>query len=87
MCQEWGDMSQIAAISLAAKYGIIGIIIGGIAGFMMCMLFAIAVGAVIEKFFSQKWLFLFSGCLFLTLAGLEIVKFTQPAEPISLAML
>ena len=80
MCQEWGDMSQIAAISLAAKYGIIGIIIGGIAGFMMCMLFAIIVGAVIEKFFSQKWLFLFSGCLFLTLAGMEVYKFaTTPS--------
>jgi hypothetical protein len=29
MCEEWGDKSQIAAIALAANYGVESIIIGG----------------------------------------------------------
>lgn len=41
---------------------------------MLCMLLAIAVGAVLEKFISHKWLFIFSGCLFVSLAGLEVYK-------------
>ena len=48
MCQEWGDMSQISAISLAANYGVMGIIIGGCGGFICCIVMAIALGTLIE---------------------------------------
>ena len=29
MCTEWGDPSQISAMGLAAKYGVLSIILGG----------------------------------------------------------
>lgn len=31
MCDEWGDKSQITAITLAANYNVYSIILGGIA--------------------------------------------------------
>ena len=54
---------------------------------MMCMLLAIAVGAVLEKVISHKWLFIFSGCLFLTLAGLEISKMIEGSAAAEVAAL
>jgi putative Ca2+/H+ antiporter (TMEM165/GDT1 family) len=67
-------MSQITAISLAANYGIMGIIIGGCGGFMCCIVMAIALGTLIERFCNERFLFLFSGCLFLSFAALEVSR-------------
>ena len=44
MCTEWGDVSQMVAIGLAAKYGMLSIIIGGGLGFACCITLAILVG-------------------------------------------
>lgn len=65
MCTEWGDVSQVVAIGLAAKYGMVSIIIGGGLGFALCITFAIVLGSFISKFCTEKWLALVSGCLFL----------------------
>ena len=74
MCQEWGDMSQIAAISLAAEYGMAGIMIGGSLGHVLCISLAIALGTLIERFCNERFIFLFSGILFLSFAGLELAR-------------
>ncbi len=65
MCTEWGDVSQVVAIGLAAKYGMLSIIIGGGLGFALCITFAIVLGSFISKFCTEKWISLVSGCLFL----------------------
>lgn len=80
MCQEWGDVSQIAAIGLAAKYGLLGVILGGALGHIGCILIALLLGAVVEKFCSEKWLSVFSGILFLTFAGMEVVRLVNGTE-------
>ena len=64
MCTEWGDVSQVVAIGLAAKYGMLSIIIGGGLAFAACITFAILLGSVISKYCTEKWLSLVSGCLF-----------------------
>jgi putative Ca2+/H+ antiporter (TMEM165/GDT1 family) len=65
MCTEWGDVSQVVAIGLAAKYGMLSIIIGGGLGFSLCITFAIVLGSWISKFCTEKWISLVSGCLFM----------------------
>jgi putative Ca2+/H+ antiporter (TMEM165/GDT1 family) len=65
MCTEWGDVSQVVAIGLAAKYGMLSIIIGGGLGFALCITFAILLGSVISQLCTEKWLSLISGCLFM----------------------
>ena len=64
MCTEWGDVSQVVAIGLAAKYGMVSIIMGGGLAFAACITFAILLGSVISKYCTEKWLSLVSGCLF-----------------------
>lgn len=65
MCTEWGDVSQVVAIGLAAKYGMISIIIGGGLGFALCITFAILLGSYIDKFCTERVTSLVSGCLFM----------------------
>jgi putative Ca2+/H+ antiporter (TMEM165/GDT1 family) len=64
MCTEWGDVSQVVAIGLAAKYGMLSIIMGGGLAFAACITFAILLGSVISKYCTEKWLSLVSGFLF-----------------------
>jgi len=64
MCSEWGDVSQVVAIGLAAKYGMLSIIIGGGLAFAACITFAILLGSVISKYCTEKLLSLVSGILF-----------------------
>lgn len=74
MCQEWGDVSQVAAIGLAAKYGMLGVIIGGALAHITCILVALCLGFLVEKICTERMLSVFSGLLFLTFAIMEIIK-------------
>jgi putative Ca2+/H+ antiporter (TMEM165/GDT1 family) len=64
MCSEWGDVSQVVAIGLAAKYGMLSIIIGGGLAFAACITFAIMLGTVVSKYCTERVMSLVSGCLF-----------------------
>jgi putative Ca2+/H+ antiporter (TMEM165/GDT1 family) len=64
MCSEWGDVSQVVAIGLAAKYGMLSIIIGGGLAFAACITFAILLGTVVSKYCTERVMSLVSGCLF-----------------------
>lgn len=79
MCTEWGDVSQVVAIGLAAQYGMLSIIIGGGLGFALCITFAILLGSVISKFCTQRTISLVSGCLFLGFGIRELLTvISQP---------
>ena len=74
MCTEWGDVSQVVAIGLAAKYGMISIIIGGGLAFAACITFAILLGSFISKFCSEKITSLVSGILFMGFGIRELLS-------------
>ena len=80
MCTEWGDMSQIVAISLAAKYGMLSIIIGGGAAHMTCILIALILGAIFGKYCTERWLSLISGLLFVSFGIREIFNVVNGTE-------
>lgn len=65
MCTEWGDVSQVVAIGLAAKYGMLSIIMGGGLAFAACITFAILLGSCVSKFLTERVIALISGCLFM----------------------
>ena len=75
MCQEWGDVSQIAAIGMAAHYGLMGIIVGGIIAHILTIVLAIIIGVVVENVLSEKLVNGFSGLLFMTFATIEVYRF------------
>ena len=64
MCTEWGDVSQVVAIGLAAKYGMLSIILGGGLAFAACITFAIGLGSWVSKYCTERIMSLVSGCLF-----------------------
>ncbi len=74
MCTEWGDVSQVVAIGLAAKYGMLSIIIGGGLGFALCITFAILLGSCVSKFCTERWLSLVSGVLFTAFGIRELLN-------------
>ena len=65
MCTEWGDVSQVVTISLAAKYGMWTIIVGGGAALTLCMGVAVILGACVSKLCSERWSGIISGFLFI----------------------
>ena len=64
MCAEWGDASQVVAIGLAAKYGMLSIILGGGLGHAACITLAIGLGAWVSKYCTERVMSLVTGCLF-----------------------
>ena len=74
ICTEWGDVSQIAAIALAAKYGVLSVILGGAIAHVLCILIAIIIGTFVSKFISERWMNLITGILFILLAIKEIIE-------------
>lgn len=73
MCTEWGDPSQISAMGLAAKYGMLSIIVGGGLAQITSIIIAISLGSCVTSFCSERWLNLVSGLLFLGFAVREIL--------------
>jgi putative Ca2+/H+ antiporter (TMEM165/GDT1 family) len=75
MCSEWGDVSQVVAISLAAQYGMLSIIIGGGLAHILSIFIAIILGSWVTKVISEKKLNIISGILFIAFAVNEIYNF------------
>lgn len=72
MCTEWGDVSQVAVIGLAAKYDLWGIILGGSVAHLISIFIAIVLGSMVTKAINEKWLNLIAGLLFFAFAIKEI---------------
>jgi len=62
---EWGDRSQLATIALSAANSPVGVMLGGVAGHMVCTGIAVIGGRLIANYISEKSVTLAGGILFL----------------------
>jgi Ca2+/H+ antiporter, TMEM165/GDT1 family len=65
---EWGDRTQIATASLAAKYDAIGVTVGAIIGHAICAVIAVVGGQFIAGRLSERLVTAVGGLLFLIFA-------------------
>ena len=65
---EWGDRSQIAAIILAARENVYGVLLGGVLGHILCTGMAVIGGTLIAKKISVRTVTLIGGVVFLLFA-------------------
>ena len=75
-CSEWGDKSQIAAISLALKaktMEVVAVAIGGSLGHLTCISIALLFGTFVKQCMSEHVLALIGSCLFLGFGAWELV--------------
>ena len=72
MFSEFGDKSQISALTLAANYPLLSVILGGCAAQISCIMLAMAVGKIIEKNCSEKLTGLVGGILFVVFGLFEL---------------
>lgn len=73
MFSEIGDVSQVIAIGLAAKYGMLSIIIGGGLGHALCIVLAIIVGGILSKYISERRIAAVSAVLFIAFGIRELM--------------
>jgi putative Ca2+/H+ antiporter (TMEM165/GDT1 family) len=73
-CSEWGDKSQLAAIALAAKYDMLGVILGGCLAHGTCQILALALGHIVSKCFTERCLGISCGLIFLAFGAAEIIS-------------
>jgi Ca2+/H+ antiporter, TMEM165/GDT1 family len=71
---EWGDRTQIATASLAAKYDAIGVTVGAIVGHAICALIAVVGGKFIAGRLSERVVTAVGGVLFLIFAIVTLVE-------------
>uniref|UniRef100_A0AC34RIT1 GDT1 family protein n=1 Tax=Panagrolaimus sp. JU765 TaxID=591449 RepID=A0AC34RIT1_9BILA len=65
---EWGDRSQLTTIILAAREEVIGVILGGIAGHIICTGIAVIFGRLLAQRISIRSVTLIGGVVFLLFA-------------------
>jgi putative Ca2+/H+ antiporter (TMEM165/GDT1 family) len=73
MCTEWGDPSQISAVGLTAKYGVVSVLMGGGLALTTSVSLAILMGSMVANLFSQRCLNLVSGLIFVIFGVRELV--------------
>ena len=73
MCSEFGDKSQISALTLAANHPLSSVILGGCAAQISCIVLAMLVGKVIEKHCPEKLTGLIGGLLFVVFGLVELL--------------
>ncbi len=71
---EWGDRTQIATASLAAKYDVIGVTAGAIVGHAICALIAVVGGKFIAGRLSERVVTAAGGVLFLIFAIVTLLE-------------
>jgi Ca2+/H+ antiporter, TMEM165/GDT1 family len=71
---EWGDRTQIATASLAAKYDAIGVTAGAIVGHAICALIAVVGGKFIAGRLSERLVTAVGGVLFLIFAVVTLLE-------------
>lgn len=81
LCQEWGDKSQLAAIALASRYEIWGIIIGGCIAHILCILLALILGKVLKELVPDRIITLAGGVLFILFGIYQLVIMLAYKEP------
>jgi Ca2+/H+ antiporter, TMEM165/GDT1 family len=71
---EWGDRTQIATASLAAKYEVFGVTTGAIVGHAICALIAVIGGKYIAGRLSERLVTAVGGVLFLIFAVVTLLE-------------
>ncbi|KAJ1269966.1 hypothetical protein BS78_06G018700 [Paspalum vaginatum] len=71
---EWGDMSQIATIGLAADENPLGVILGGVIAQALCTTAAVLGGKSLASKISEKMVGLLSGALFLVFGIMSLLS-------------
>ncbi|WVZ83605.1 hypothetical protein U9M48_030734 [Paspalum notatum var. saurae] len=71
---EWGDMSQIATIGLAADENPLGVILGGVIAQALCTTAAVLGGKSLASKISEKTVGLLSGALFLVFGVMSLLS-------------
>ena len=70
---EMGDRSQLAAITLAATYGVMSVILGGFLGHTICTFLAAVCGNYIAGRVSERCINFTGGIVFLGFAVYELL--------------
>lgn len=65
---EWGDRTQITTVMLAATHSPVGVALGAIAGFVLCIGLAVIGGRLAAGRLSERFITLFAGTLFIGFA-------------------
>ncbi len=65
---EWGDRTQITTVMLAATHSPVGVALGAIAGFVLCIGLAVIGGRLAAGRLSERFITLFAGTLFIAFA-------------------
>ncbi|KAG2564809.1 hypothetical protein PVAP13_7NG022500 [Panicum virgatum] len=71
---EWGDMSQIATIVLAADENPLGVVLGGVVAQALCTTAAVLGGKSLASKISEKMVGLLSGALFLVFGMMSLLS-------------
>ncbi len=65
---EWGDRTQITTVLLAASHPPLGVALGALSGFGLCISLAVIAGRLVAGRISERATNLFAGTLFLLFA-------------------
>ncbi|HIK44891.1 MAG TPA: TMEM165/GDT1 family protein [Leptolyngbyaceae cyanobacterium M65_K2018_010] len=65
---EWGDRTQITTVMLAASHSPVGVALGALSGFFLCIGLAVVAGRLVAGRLSERFITLFAGVLFMAFA-------------------
>ncbi len=65
---EWGDRTQITTVMLGASHPPLGVALGALSGFFLCIGLAVVAGRLVAGRLSERLITLFAGTLFLVFA-------------------
>lgn len=71
---EWGDRTQITTVMLAATHPPVGVALGALSGFFLCLGLAVVAGRLVAGRLSERFITLFAGSLFMAFAMAAAVK-------------
>ncbi|NMF81975.1 TMEM165/GDT1 family protein [Nodosilinea sp. P-1105] len=71
---EWGDRTQITTVMLAATHSPIGVAMGAMSGFFLCIGLAVVAGRLVAGRLSERFITLFAGTLFIAFAIAAVIR-------------
>ncbi|TVP66885.1 MAG: TMEM165/GDT1 family protein [Leptolyngbya sp. LCM1.Bin17] len=71
---EWGDRTQITTVMLAATHSPVGVAMGAMSGFFLCIGLAVVAGRLVAGRLSERFVTLFAGTLFMAFAIAAVIR-------------
>jgi putative Ca2+/H+ antiporter (TMEM165/GDT1 family) len=72
VCSEFGDRSQLSAILIAVNYNPWIVILGGCIAHILCILIAMLLGKIIERFCKERLINILGGIAFIAFGFWEL---------------